>query len=350
MAHKKTNSNNIIMGIKKIVTICGGNGGFSLLRGLKKFDWDISAIVAMTDDGGSTGRLRKELGVLPPGDVRYCLSALSDLPDPWEKVWNYRFESGGLKGHTAGNILLAGLEKFYGSFLEAVREMEKLLHVRGSIIPATLDNAELNVRLNNGKIIRGQNKINLYENLQREGVKKIFISPKTKANPKAVESIKGADIVLVGPGNLYCSILPTLVMKEVREALIETRALVVFNCNLVNRKDQTEHFDLDEYAKIINKHMGADRIDAVTIHRSLKAAALKKLCLNANDLVKYNPAKIKNRKYRVFEADLLDKECVSHSKSDAIAYLRSPVRHDGEKVGKAVIEIYQKMSKLKCKS
>jgi len=169
--------------IKKIVTICGGNGGFSLLRGLKKFDWDISAVVAMTDDGGSTGRLRRELGVLPPGDVRYCLSALSGLPNPWEKVWNYRFENGGLKGHTAGNILLAGLEKFYGNFLDAVREMGKLLQVKGKVVPATLANAELCLTFKNNRTIRGQNKINLYEKLQKDGPKKLFIAPVPRANP-----------------------------------------------------------------------------------------------------------------------------------------------------------------------
>lgn len=329
--------------IKKIVTICGGNGGFSLLRGLKKFDWDISAIVAMTDDGGSTGRLRKELGVLPPGDIRYCLSALSTLPDPWEKVWNYRFESGGLKGHTAGNILLAGLEKFYGNFLDAVIEMEALLHVKGRIIPATLDNAELRVRLENGKVIKGQDNINKYDKLQKMGVKKIYIFPTAKANPLAVKAIKEADIVLIGPGNIYCSILPTLVMKEISDAIIKTRALVIFNCNLVNRKDQTGNFDLDEYVKVINKYLGNERIDAVTIHKAPNKESIKKLCINPNNLVKYNPNKIKNRNYRVFSTNLLDRECVNHSKSDEIAYLRSPVRHDGGKVGKAIIKIYDNM-------
>jgi len=331
------------MSIKKIVTICGGNGGFSLLRGLKKFNWEVSAVVAMTDDGGSTGRLRKELGVLPPGDIRYCLSALSTLPEPWEKVWNYRFESGGLKGHTAGNILLAGLEKFYGNFLDAVIEMEELLHVKGKIIPATLDNVELRVKLANNKIIKGQDNINKYEKLQKEGIKKIYIIPKAKANPLAIRAIREADIVLIGPGNLYCSILPTLVMEEIKNALVRTKALVIFNCNLVNRTDQTENFDLDAYVSVIHKHLKNNRIDAVTIQKDLNSNSIKKLGVNPKNLVKYNNNKNGKRNYQVFKTDLLDKECVNHSKSDEIAYLRSPIRHDGKKVGKAIIKIYNEL-------
>lgn len=331
--------------IKKIVTICGGNGGFSLLRGLKKFDWDLSAIVAMTDDGGSTGRLRKELGVLPPGDIRYCLSALSTLPEPWEKVWNYRFEDGGLKGHTAGNILLAGLEKFYGSFLKAVIEMEKLLHVKGKIVPATLLNATLCVKLKNGKVIRGEHEINVYEKLQKHGVKKLFIEPRARTNPFAIKSIMEADVVLIGPGNLYCSILPTLILPKIKKAIRETKALVVFNCNLVNRKDQTEGFTVEDYIKVINEYLGSNRLDAVTIQKKPTKGKLEALCIKADDLVSQNVVNSKNKKPFVFEFDLLDKECVNRSNADAIAYLRSPVRHDGEKVGKAVINIYSKIKK-----
>lgn len=331
--------------IKKIVTITGGNGGFSLLKGLSKFDWEINAIVAMTDDGGSTGRLRKELGVLPPGDVRYCLSALTTLPGEWEEILNYRFPEGSLKGHTIGNLMLAALEKFHGgNFLEAVKQMEKILATKGRVIPATLDNAELRAKLNNGKIICGQHHIDTYPKLQKKGIKNIYISPKAKANPTAIKAILDADVVSIGPGNLYCSIIPILVIKELREAILKTRALVISHCNLLNRKDHTENFDLDDYANEINKYLGQDRIDVVTINRlGLSPAKKKLLCVNESDLVRFNFDKNPHRRFKVFKYDLIDQACYSYSSSDAIAYLRSPIRHDGEKVGRAIKKIYKEM-------
>ncbi len=332
----------------KIVTIGGGNGSFSLLAGLKKFDFNINAIVAMTDDGGSTGRLRKELGVLPPGDVRYCLSALSTLPEPWDKIWNYRFEDGGLRGHTAGNILLAGLEKFHGNFIKAVRAMEKLLLVKGKIIPATSDSVTLGVKLKNGKIIKGQHNINIYQNLQKEGVEKLFLSPKAKANPKAVSAIQEADIILIGPGNFYCSLLPTLIIQEIREAIVKSKAQVIFNCNLINRKDQTMGFGLDDYVDLINQYLGANRIDIAIINKKTIPPEIKK-CLSVmdGDFVKHQKKLGQKKKYQVLEIDVLDKQCSSFSTADEIAYLRSPLRHDGEKVGKAILRIWKGQLKVK---
>jgi len=332
--------------IKKIVTVTGGNGGFSLLRGLNNFDWEINAIVAMTDDGGSTGRLRKELGVLPPGDVRYCLSALTTLPGEWEEILNYRFSEGGLKGHTIGNLMLAALEKFHGSFLSAVKQMEKILATKGRVIPATLDNVELRAKLNSGKILHGQHKIDTYPELQAKGIKNIFISPNAKANPAATRAILDADVVSIGPGNLYCSIIPSLAIKELREAILKTKALVILHCNLLNRGDHTEGFDLDDHVREINKYIGKERIDAVTINKiSLSPAKKRSLCIKESDMVKFNVSRNASRNFRVFEYDLIDQVCHSYPSSDAIAYLRSPIRHDGEKVGRAIIEIYNKLRK-----
>jgi len=331
--------------IKKVVTICGGNGGFSLLRGLKKFDWDIGAIVNMTDDGGSTGRLMKELGVLPPGDVRYCLSALSMLGPDWEKLLNYRFEKGGLEGHTAGNILLAGLEKFHGSFLYAVRELGKILHVKGTVIPATLERAGLCMLLKNRKTIMGEDAINKSVLIQKSGFKKLYLRPKVKANPKAVAEILDADVVLIGPGNIYCSILPSLIIPEIRRAILKTKALVIFNCNLINREGHTEGFCLADYTSLVNKHIGKNRIDAVLFNSSgISPHTKKRFHIKEWDLVKCVGSK-PSANYRVFNFPVLETEEPAFSKTDEIAYLRSPVRHNGEKVGRAVIEIYNEMRK-----
>jgi uncharacterized cofD-like protein len=330
--------------IKKIVTICGGNGGFSLLRGLKKFDWEVSAIVNMTDDGGSTGRLIKELGVLPPGDVRYCLSALSMLGDDWEKLLNYRFEKGGLKGHTAGNILLAGLEKFHGSFLYAVRELEKILHVKGRVVPAMLESVELCMLLNNRKTIKGEDAINKSVIIQKAGFKKLYLHPKVKANPKAITEILAADVVLIGPGNIYCSILPSLIIPDIKKAILKTKALVIFNCNLVNRKGHTDGFDLTSYADLVNKHLGRNRVDAILFNSTpISDHTKKRFHIKEADLVKINNGSCSN--FKIFQFPVLETEEPAFSKTDEIAYLRSPIRHNGEKVGRAVIEIYNKLRK-----
>ncbi len=318
----------------KIVTITGGNGGFSLLRGLKKFDWELEAIVPMTDDGGSTGRLRRELGVLPPGDVRYCLSAMTNLSGDWEKVLNYRFESGGLRGHTIGNLMLASLEKFKGDFIEAIKEMEKLLSVKGKIIPSSLNSTQLKARLGNKKILKGQHVINTSPLIEKFGIKKIFISPRPQVNPRAIKAILGADMISIGPGNFYCSILPNFAIPEIAEALRKTKALVVFNCNLLNRQDQTAGFDLDDYVSLIHRYLKREIIRAVTVNNTLPDDNFK------IHQVRFNSKKEVKRSYRIFKFDLVDQEATFFHTSDEIAYLRSPFRHDGEKVGRALQKIY----------
>src|SRR6185369_8514565 len=163
--------------MKKVVTIGGGTGSFMLLSGLKQYPIELSAIVSMADDGGSTGVLRDELGVLPPGDVRQCLVALSNTPEILRELINYRFATGGLEGHSFGNLLLSALEKITGDFGKAVEEAAQILNVRGEVIPVTLSNTRLYMELRNGRILVGEHEINVNTKLERVGVKKVFLKP-----------------------------------------------------------------------------------------------------------------------------------------------------------------------------
>ena len=262
--------------MKNIVTIGGGTGSFMLLSGLKNYPVNISAIVSMADDGGSTGILRDELGVLPPGDVRQCLVALSESSKELRELMNYRFENGGLKGHSFGNLFLSALEKVNKSFSKGVEEASKILNVKGEVIPVTYQNIKLCIRLKNGRIIEGEGKINHSFEIEKVGIDKIYLSPEATANKKAIQKILEADLIIVGPGNYYCSIVPNLLVKGIGEAIIKSKAKVVYNCNLVNKKGHTEKFFLEDYIDSINNYIGKERINAVVFNNKKPDARLIK--------------------------------------------------------------------------
>lgn len=325
---------------KNIVTIGGGTGSFMLLSGLKKYPINISAIVSMADDGGSTGVLRDELGVLPPGDVRQCLVALSDSSETLRGLMNYRFENGALKGHSFGNLLLSALEKIKGDFVSGVAEASKILKVRGEVIPVTKKDTNLYIKLKNGKILNGENEINHNYEIESREIQKIYLKPEAAANPRAVKKISEADIVVIGPGNHYCSIIPNLIVSGIPEAIRKTKAKVIYNCNLVNKKGHTEKFDLDDCVESINKLIGKDRIDFVTYNTKKPSEKLVKKYESKKELlIKFNEKKVKNRKYKIICSDLLSGKSASYSQADAISSIRSFIRHDSEKLARIITMI-----------
>jgi len=327
---------------KKIVTIGGGTGSFMLLSGLKKYPVDISAIVSMADDGGSTGVLRDELGVLPPGDVRQCLVALSDSSEMLRELMNYRFERGVLKGHNFGNLLLSALEKIKGDFVSGVHEASKILNVKGKVLPVTEKNTNLFIKLRNGKILSGQNEINHNYEIEKCGTKKIYLHPKAKANPLAVKKILEADMVIIGPGNHYCSIIPNLIVDGIPQAICKTRARVIYNCNLVNKKGHTEKFNLDDYVESVNRLIGENRIDFVTFNiKKPSEKLIQKYESKKELLIRFKREKKKDRKYKVICSDFLSRESVSYSKADAISSVRSFIRHDSDKLAKIIADILE---------
>ena len=327
---------------KRIVTIGGGTGSFMLLSGLRNYPINISAIVSMTDDGGSTGILRDELGVLPPGDVRQCLVALSSSSEMLRQLMNYRFEGGGLKGHNFGNLLLSALEKITGNFSEGVAEAEKILNIKGEVIPVTTQSANLCMLLKNGKLLKGEDEISRSTEIERIGIKRNYLLPKVKANKKAVQRIMEADLVAIGPGNHFSSIVPNFLVEGISEALRKTKAKVVYNCNLVNKKGQTEGFTLENYVDEINRLIGSERIDFATYNTKKPGRNLIKRYESQKELlVEFNEIQPVARKYRVIRGDILSDVKPVYSKTDTLAGGRAFIRHNSEKLARILMVVLE---------
>lgn len=316
--------------MKKIVVIGGGTGNFSVLRGLKKYDVDLSAIVSMADDGGSTGILRDELGVLPPGDVRQCLTALSDSSRLMRSLMNYRFENGGLGGHSFGNLLLSALEKVTGSFEKAVEEVGKILYIKGKVIPVTTHQVRLKMILNDRTVLEGEKDVYLSQNID-QGYRSIYLEPYPKANPRALDEIHNADLVVLGPGGLHTSLIPNLLVEGLREALIETHAKKVFVVNLMNRKGQTTGYKVSDYLEEIKRFVGTDIFDYILVNDQDPPEDLIESYANEGDLVRNDIDDA-----RVKLANLLG-ELESAPVKDIMK--RSLIRHDSNKLAEELMKI-----------
>lgn len=316
--------------MKKIVTIGGGTGNFTVLRGLKNYDIDISAIVSMADDGGSTGILRDELGVLPPGDVRQCLVALSDSSRLMRSLMNYRFEQGGLGGHSFGNLLLSALEKVTGSFEKAVEEAGKILFIKGKVIPVTTHQVRLKMLLKNCQILEGEREVYLSQEIEK-GYSSIYLEPYPKANPHAIHEIMNADLIVVGPGGLHTSLIPNLLVEGVSEALKQSDAKKVFIVNLMNRKGQTSGFAVSDYLKELERFIGEDIFDFVLVNDQKPPEELIQIYAEEGDLVEND---VKDGRVRL--ASLLG-EVKKNNPRDLLK--RSLIRHDSKKLAQELMHI-----------
>jgi len=328
---------------KNIATIGGGTGSYTLLSGLKKYPLNISAIVSMADDGGSTGVLRDELGVLPPGDIRQCLAALSDSTDMLRKLMGYRFEKGGLKGHTFGNIFLSALEKINGSFARAVEEATEILDVSGEVIPVSEDQMNLRIELKNRRILKGENQLDHNEDVRSIGIKGVYLKPEVQAYQKAIDRIKKADFIVIGPGDLYGSIIPNLLVNGLSEAVRKSKAKVILNCNLTNKKGQTDNFSLEDYVSKIEEYIGKNRIDFVTFNRKKLPEKLIKKYEEREGKGSVVGIRERNamRSYRIVLANILQENEIKKAKNDNIAGTRSFIRHDSGKLAKVLTMIFE---------
>jgi len=330
--------------MKNIVTIGGGTGSFTLLTGLKKYNINISAIVSMADDGGSTGRLRDELGVLPPGDVRQCLVALSDSTDTMRKLMNYRFEKGSLEGHNFGNILLSALEKIEGGFSRGLIEAARILNIKGLVIPVSDEKMNLAIELNNSQLLIGEKQLDHKEELREFGVNRVFLEPKVSASDQALKAIKKSDMIIIGPGDHYGSIVPNLLAEGISEAICKSKAKVVYNCNLTNKKGQTENFDLNDYVDSINSYLGKARIDFVIVPTYKPTLALRRKYEEREgegSVVDFsNPVPV-DKNYKVVRAKVLRKSSIKESEHDEISATRSFIRHDSDRLAKALMELLE---------
>lgn len=326
--------------MKKVVTIGGGTGSFTLLSGLRKYPIELSAIVSMADDGGSTGILRDELGVLPPGDVRQCLAALSDSSEMLRKLMNYRFEEGGLAGHSFGNLFLSALEKMTGNFSQAVTEAARILSVKGEVIPVTETDTKLYMELKNKTLLRGEHEINTSSQVEQFGVERVFLKPHSRANPLAIKRLLEADLIVIGPGNHYCSIVPNLLVKGIPEAIRKSRAKVVYNCNLVSKRWHTDTFLLEDYVESIDRYLGGARIDYVTYNTRQPGVVLLKKYAKEGVLTARR-TETKARRYRIICADLLHTQVVKRERADKLAATRSFIRHDADKLAKVLMMLLE---------
>jgi uncharacterized cofD-like protein len=316
--------------MKKVVVVGGGTGNFAVLKGLKNYDVDISAIVSMADDGGSTGILRDELGVLPPGDVRQCLVALSHSSRLMRSLMNYRFETGGLEGHSFGNLLLSALEKVTGSFEKAVEEVGKILSIRGKVIPVTTHQVRLKMVLANRKILEGEKEVYLSQEID-QGYKTIYLEPYPKANPHAIDEIVNADLIVLGPGGLHTSIIPNLLVEGVSDALRQTHAKKVFVSNLMNRKGQTTNFKTSHYLQEMERYIGEDIFDYILVNNQKPIQELIEVYAEEGDLVENDV----NDKRVVFAPFL--GEIQAEAKSDLMR--RSLIRHDSKRLAYELMKI-----------
>ena len=324
--------------MKKVVVIGGGTGNFVVLRGLRNYDVELSAIVSMADDGSSTGILRDELGVLPPGDVRQCLVALSDSSRLMRDLMNYRFENGGLQGHSFGNLLISALEKVTGSFEKAVEEAGKILTIKGKVIPVTTHKVRLKMILEDGSIINGEDKIDTSIAIDK-GYRQMYLEPHPQADQHAIDEIMNADLVVVGPGSIYTSLIPNLLVEGISKSLRDTKAKKVFVTNLVNKKGQTTTFKASDYLLEIKKFVGLDVFDHVIINDSKPADDLLELYSEEGNLVENDLL----ADPRVIIANLLENKMTESDPNDPKSKHRTLIRHDAHKLARELMNILESL-------
>lgn len=306
----------------RVVVIGGGNGLATLLRGLKGFTKNLTAIVTVADDGGSSGELRRTMGVLPPGDIRNCLAALSNDEELLTQLFQYRFsDETGLKGHSLGNLFITGLAEITGSFEEAVAESGRVLAVQGQVLPSTLTDVRLaaSIELKEKKKslhVRGESRIPKAQGQ----VKRVWLEPDNPpAYPPTIQAILSADLLLIGPGSLYTSIIPNLLVPDIYQAIMASKALKFYICNLASQSGETDGYSCGDHVFTIEKHVGGRLFDLIICNNNNLGDLPEKI-----DWVKVDGELERN--YPVYQADLLDEE--------------HPWRHDSNKLARTIMDIY----------
>jgi len=284
----------------------------AVLTGLKKYPVKLSVICAMLDSGGSAGRLRKDYNIVSPGDIRRTILALADTSPVIQDLFNYRFQTGELKGHNFANLFITALELTTNNYEKTFQELNRILNVSHQVLPVTLDNANLCAVLENGKIIYGETNIDIPKHKGSLKIKRVFLKPKAKAYPKAIEEIRNADLIIIGPGDLYSSLAQILLTDGISEAFKKTRAKKVFICNLMTKDGETNDFTILDFTKEIEKYMRG-KLDFVIynnfIPRKESIINYRKKHPELLDLVKINE---KLPKEKFIGRNLLKKEDIEH--------------------------------------
>ncbi len=316
----------------RVVAVGGGTGLSTLLKGLKKEVGDaikeLTAIVTVADSGGSTGRLRKIYNIPAPGDIRNCIVALSESEDTMQNLFQYRFKGDGLGGHAFGNLFLTALTDITGSFLEAVKLTSQILRTKGDIIPSTIEDVHLVARFSDGEVVQGEEEITEYGKKRVAHVEEIWIEPKdAKAPIEAIAAIEKADLILFGPGSLYTSIIPNLLIEDVRSAVNRSSALKVFIVNAMTQPGETDEFTAHDHLNTFMKFAGLERVDAVIVNTKMPSGdVLKRYLEQGQEPVTPDIAKIARSGVRVFAEDLIGNN-------------ESFVRHDPDRLTDLIVRV-----------
>jgi uncharacterized cofD-like protein len=249
-----------------VVTLGGGTGHYALLTGLRALDARITAIVTMMDSGGSSGRLRDEYGLLPPGDFTRCLVALSSHPGAMKDLLSHRFASGSLRGHTIRNLLFTAVQEITGDVAHTVERLHEIFAVPHRVLPVTLDRVDLVVHLENDRVFRGEASLDGLGELLDAPVLSVYLEPRAEGYGAALDAIRTADLLLIGPGDLYTSLVPNLLVQGVRDAIAASRARRVFVCNLMTKPNETPGYSVADFVGTIGLYLGEARLDAVLLN------------------------------------------------------------------------------------
>ncbi len=309
----------------KIVAVGGGTGLSTLLRGLKEYSGNLTAVVTVADDGGSSGRLRRELGILPPGDVRNCIAALADAEPLMTKLFQYRFSEGsGLEGHSFGNLFIVAMSGVTGNFEEAVRATSRVLAVRGQILPSTLANVTLSAHTEDEEVIHGESNITDSLSVIRE----VYLQPaNVEANPDAVRALLNADIIVVGPGSLFTSVMPNLLVDGVRQAIQASPALKVYVCNVATQHGETDAFAVSDHYSALQRHLGGHLFHYVLANSNVRGRLPEK---SHSQAVVADKATLNGA--RVITTDVVSQDNRYH--------------HDPKKLADALIHLYYERHQL----
>ena len=309
----------------KVVAVGGGHGLSTILEGLKEYTANITAIVTVADEGGSSGRLREEFGILPPGDIRNCLVSLAEAPQLMRDLFQYRFESGdGIKGHSFGNLFITAMTQIAGSFKDAVEESSKVLAIRGQVIPSSLDGIRLKAKYSDGTVKEGEDKIPD----EGKSIKRIELMPKEAVpNPEAIEAIREAEIIVFGPGSLFTSIIPNLLIRDISEEIARRNVMKVYLCNVMTQSGETDGFTAADHLKMLIDHSKKKTANCCLINSGrLEYRLLLKYAQEKSFPVVLDRKRLRQEGVEVFEADVVSRS--------------NYLRHDPKKTAKEIIKIY----------
>lgn len=311
----------------KIVALGGGTGLSTMLRGLKNFTLDITAVVTVADDGGGSGMLRHDLGMLPPGDIRNCILALAEIEPLMSMLMQYRFSEGRLKGQCFGNLFLAAMNGISKNFEQAVKRVSDVLRVTGRVLPVTEDNVYIEALLENGEIIKGES--NIGKSVLKVPIKRLRLIPgSAKPLPDVLDAIKNADIIVLGPGSLYTSIIPNLIVDGVSAAIEKSNALKIYVCNIMTQPGETDNYCALKHVEAIFEHAGRNIIDCCIVNKQkIPGHLLERYRADGADQVYINRDELAALGIKVMEGNFLRIE-------------GEHLRHDYEKLAQTIIGMF----------